>query len=113
MLARAAGFREADFLFSAEAVVIRLVIKTHPSNKDDVARELRARLKRALDEMGVRLPALNSIVLSGFEGAASVKGARPPRTAQVPVTKTPTKPVPTRKRPTEPRSISLPPKDES
>nr|WP_193554525.1 mechanosensitive ion channel domain-containing protein [Glaciihabitans arcticus] len=94
---------------SAEAVVIRLVIKTRPNNKDDVARELRARLKRGLDEMGVRLPALNSIVLSGFEGAASVKGARPPKTAQIPVSTE----LPKRagKRPTEPRSIQLPPKD--
>jgi len=36
-------------------------------------------------KMGVKLPALNSIVLSGFEGAASVRGARPPRTRPVPV----------------------------
>ena len=43
------------------------------------------RLKRSLDELGVRLPALNSITLSGVEGATSVRGARPPKTAQVPV----------------------------
>lgn len=66
---------------SAEAIVVRLVMKTTPANKDDVARELRARLKASLDAMGVRLPALNSIVLSGFEGAASVRGARPPKAA--------------------------------
>ena len=36
-------------------------------------------------KMGVKLPALNSIVLSGFEGAASVRGARPPRTRPVPL----------------------------
>ena len=70
---------------SAQAIVIRLVVKTRSSAKDDVARELRGRLKRALDEMGVKLPALNSIILSGFDGAASVKGARPPRTRPVPV----------------------------
>lgn len=70
---------------SAEALVIRLVVKTRSSSKDDVARELRMRLKRSLDEMGVRLPSLNSIVLSGFEGAASVKGAQPPRTKPVPL----------------------------
>lgn len=69
---------------SAEAVVIRLVIKTRTNARDDVARELRMRLKRTLDGMGVRLPALNSIVLSGFEGAASVKGSNPPRTKPVP-----------------------------
>lgn len=42
---------------SAEAVILRLVVKTRSSAKDAVARELRARLKKALDEMGVRLPA--------------------------------------------------------
>jgi moderate conductance mechanosensitive channel len=68
---------------SAEAIVIRLVVKTRSGTKDDVARELRARLKRALDDMGVRLPALNSIVLSGFEGASSVRGARPPKTKPI------------------------------
>ena len=71
---------------SAEALVIRLVVKTRTSSKDTVARELRMRLKRALDEMDVRLPALNSIVLSGFEGAASVTGARTPKTKPVPLT---------------------------
>ncbi|AYF97039.1 mechanosensitive ion channel family protein [Protaetiibacter intestinalis] len=72
---------------SAEAIVVRLVVKTRTSAKDDVARELRLRLKRALDEEGIRLPALNSIVLSGFEGAGSIRGARPPRTGQLPVTR--------------------------
>lgn len=52
---------------SAEAIVIRLVVKTRAGVKDDVARELRPRLKRALDESGVKLPALNSIVLTGYE----------------------------------------------
>ena len=93
---------------SSEAIVVRLVIKTSPANKDDVARELRARLKRALDEMGVRLPALNSIVLSGFEGAASVKGARPPKTAQIPVTPAST---PTKRGRKDPRAIPRLPKD--
>jgi len=92
---------------SSEAIVVRLVIKTSPANKDDVARELRARLKRALDEMGVRLPALNSIVLTGFEGAASVKGARPPKTAQIPVTPPPT----TKRGRKDPRSMPQLPKD--
>ncbi|MGV8970350.1 MAG: mechanosensitive ion channel family protein [Microbacteriaceae bacterium] len=70
---------------SAEAVVIRLVLKTRSNSKDDVARELRSRLKATLDEMGVRLPALNSIVLSGYEGAGSILGARPPKTRPMPV----------------------------
>ncbi|WP_307807473.1 mechanosensitive ion channel domain-containing protein [Naasia sp. SYSU D00948] len=63
---------------SSEALVIRLVVKTRTSARDDVARELRMRLKRALDEMEVKLPSLNTVVLSGFDGAASVKGAKTP-----------------------------------
>ena len=73
---------------SAEAIVIRLVVKTRPGTKDDVARDLRARLKIGLDAMGIKLPALNSIVLSGFEGAESTAGARPPRTAPNPIATT-------------------------
>lgn len=76
---------------SAEAIVIRLVVKTRTSAKDDVARELRARLKRTLDGAGIRLPALNSIVLSGFEGAGSIRGARPPKTSPLPVVEKPTR----------------------
>jgi small conductance mechanosensitive channel len=78
---------------SSEAVVIRLVLKTRTSARDDVARELRVRLKGALDEMGVKLPSLNTVVLSGFDGASSVKGARtthaepPAVAAPVPATK--------------------------
>ena len=49
---------------SAEALVVRLVIKTRTSVKDDVARDLRLRLKRALDILGVELPPLNSIVMN-------------------------------------------------
>lgn len=70
---------------SAEAIVVRLVVKTRTSGKDDVARELRARLKRTLDAAGIRLPALNSIVLTGFDGSGSIRGARPPQTSPLPV----------------------------
>jgi small-conductance mechanosensitive channel len=98
---------------SAEAIVVRLVSKTRPGTKDDVARELRARLKTALDEMGIRLPALNSIVLSGFDGAESIKGARAPRTSPNPIASTAdattasktvakTPKAPTRRQPTKP-----------
>jgi small-conductance mechanosensitive channel len=72
---------------SAEAVIVRLVVKTVAQSKDDVARELRGRLKRALDDMGVKLPALNSVILTGAQGATSVKGAKPPRTRPVPTQK--------------------------
>lgn len=77
---------------SSEAVVVRLVVKTRSSSKDDVARELRARLKATLDEMGVRLPALNSVVLKGYDGATNVTGPRPPRTKPLSVTKQSPKP---------------------
>lgn len=68
---------------SAEALVIRIVVKTRTVAKDDVSRELRIRLKKALDAEDIKLPALNTVVLSGFDSAASVKGARPPRTRPV------------------------------
>jgi small conductance mechanosensitive channel len=74
---------------SADALVLRIVIKTRTTARDDVSRELRIRLKEALDEMDVKLPALNTIVLSGFDGAASVTGARPPRTKPVAVVEPP------------------------
>jgi len=64
---------------SSEAIVLRVVMKTKAGARDDVARELRARLKSALDEMGVTLPSLNTVILSGMDGATSVRGARQPR----------------------------------
>ncbi|MET1043798.1 MAG: mechanosensitive ion channel domain-containing protein [Microbacteriaceae bacterium] len=64
---------------SAEAVVVRLVVKTRSASKDDVARELRARLKQALDDIDVRLPALNSIVVAGTEN--SKRGTRVAKSA--------------------------------
>jgi small conductance mechanosensitive channel len=70
---------------TTDALVIRLAMKTRSASKDDVARELRLRLKKNLDEMGVHLPGLNTPVLAGFEGAASITGARPPRTRPLPV----------------------------
>jgi small conductance mechanosensitive channel len=68
---------------SGEAIVLRVVMKTRTTAKDDVARELRSRIKVELDDMDVRLPALNTVVLQGFDHAASVTGANPPRTKPV------------------------------
>jgi len=70
---------------SGDALVIRLVMKTRANAKDDVARELRMRLKRAIDAMGITLPQLNSITLSGLEGAQRVRGANPPKTKPTPI----------------------------
>jgi small-conductance mechanosensitive channel len=86
---------------SEDAIVIRIVMKTRTTAKDDVARELRIRLKKALDEMGVQLPSLTSIVLTGFDGAASVQGARPPRTTPLPVIPPPA----TRRTPRKSRAV--------
>ena len=70
---------------SESAVVIRIVVKTRSNARDDVSRELRGRLKGALDQMGVTLPSLSAVVLTGFDSAASVGGAHPPRTVPTPV----------------------------
>lgn len=69
---------------TADAVIVRLTVKTRSGTKDDVARELRMRLKVAFDAQGIQLPGLTSTVLSGFESATSVRGARPPRTQPLP-----------------------------
>lgn len=49
---------------SGDALVVRLVMKTRAGAKDDVARELRARLKRSLDEAGVHLAQQNTITVA-------------------------------------------------
>ena len=70
---------------TGDALVIRLVMKTRANAKDDVARELRMRLKRAVDDLGVKLPSMNTVSLVGLEGAQRVRGANPPRTRPTPV----------------------------
>jgi hypothetical protein len=97
---------------SADAVVLRIVVKTRTSAKDDVARELRLRLKKSLDDMDVKLPSLSSVVLTGFEGAASVTGSRPPKTKPSPLigthAGTPAEKAAPRKALRHPRSQQLP-----
>jgi len=66
---------------SDDQMVIRIVMKVRTSAKDDVARELRMRLKHTLDQLEVRMPSLGSVVLSGFDGATRITGAKPPKTA--------------------------------
>ncbi|MDQ7877626.1 mechanosensitive ion channel [Microbacterium sp. QXD-8] len=78
---------------SGDALVIRLVMKTRANAKDDVARELRMRLKHTIDEMGITLPALTAVMPTGIEGAQRVRGANPPRTKPTPVTSTPERAV--------------------
>ncbi len=70
---------------SGDALVIRLVMKTRANAKDDVARELRMRIKHAIDQLGITLPALHTIMPTGIDGAQRVRGANPPRTKPNPV----------------------------
>ncbi|WP_211331679.1 mechanosensitive ion channel family protein [Frondihabitans australicus] len=84
---------------SESHVVIRLVVRTRSAEKDNVARELRTRVKRAMDAMDITLPSLTNVVLTGFDEATSVKGARPVETAPTPVTRKPRAP---RKQPAAP-----------
>lgn len=91
---------------SESAIVIRVVVKTRAGSKDDVARDLRGRLKLALDDMDIVLPTLSSVVLSGFDGAESINGSRPPRTRPNPIATTVAeRPV---KAPRVPRGSKLP-----
>ncbi|MRG58626.1 mechanosensitive ion channel [Agromyces sp. CFH 90414] len=93
---------------SDDAMVIRIVMKVRTSSKDDVARELRVRLKHALDAMDVKLPSLSSVVLSGFEGATRVKGAKPPKTSPNRVLAGEATPAKRPKAPRAPRSPKAP-----
>jgi small conductance mechanosensitive channel len=74
---------------SGEALVIRVVLKTRANAKDDVARELRMRLKRAIEDLGLAIPRLESVVPAGPEGARRVRGANPPTTKPNAVTGVP------------------------
>ncbi|HET8927669.1 MAG TPA: mechanosensitive ion channel domain-containing protein [Microbacterium sp.] len=74
---------------SGDAIIIRLVMKTRANAKDDVARELRMRVKRTIDELGIQLPALSSINLTGPDAARRVRGANPPKTKPQPITPSP------------------------
>ena len=70
-------------------MVFRLVVKTRASELDVVGRELRTRLKHAVDELGITLPAMAMIMPEGWENATSINGLRTVRTQPTPA---PTKP---------------------
>jgi small conductance mechanosensitive channel len=74
---------------SGDALVIRVVLKTRANAKDDVARELRMRLKAAIADMGLALPSLTSVMPTGLDGARRVRGANPPKTRPTAVTGVP------------------------
>ncbi|WP_404447825.1 mechanosensitive ion channel family protein [Microbacterium marinum] len=77
---------------SGEALIVRLVVKTRPNAKDDVARALRVRLREAVLGLGLTVPQLGATVLTGFDAAQSIRGANPPKTKPQPVT--PASPAP-------------------
>lgn len=79
---------------SAEALVIRLVVKVRAADQFDIARELRRRMKNALDDLGVALPALNRLVVDSLDAPAKKRGA--PRTAAAPAPAPNPTPTPSR-----------------
>ena len=81
---------------SAESIVVRLVVKTRSGAKDEVARELRARIKKTLDAMGLRLPSLNVSTVGGAGGTATKDVPVLPGTAKRPPA---TRPMPTQGNP--------------
>jgi len=74
---------------TGEALVIRVVMKTRANAMDDAARELRMRLKGAVETLGLTIPSLVSVTPDGIEGARRVRGANPPRTRPNAVTGVP------------------------
>ncbi|GHD38898.1 mechanosensitive ion channel protein MscS [Mycetocola manganoxydans] len=56
---------------SAEALVVRLVVRTRVGARWDFARDLRLHLKKALDGMGSGLTPLNSVVMASGDGPVS------------------------------------------
>lgn len=74
---------------TGEALVIRVVMKTRAVAMDDVARELRMRLKGAVESLDLTVPSLESVVPDGIQGARRVRGANPPSTRPNAVTGVP------------------------
>ncbi|MET0861085.1 MAG: mechanosensitive ion channel domain-containing protein, partial [Microbacterium sp.] len=72
-----------------DALVVRLVIKARANAKDDVAQELRKRLRAAMLENEILLPSMTTVVPTGLEGARRVRGANPPKTRPNAVTGVP------------------------
>ncbi|MBC7517733.1 MAG: mechanosensitive ion channel [Microbacteriaceae bacterium] len=67
---------------SAEALVVRLVVKTRTNARDDVARELRMRLKKALDDTG-----FTALATPAATAAVAATGHVPPAVSAMTVAK--------------------------
>lgn len=74
---------------TGDALVIRVVLKTRANAKDDVAHELRMRLKASIDDLGLTLPSMESVTPTGSDAARRVRGANPPLTRPNAVTGVP------------------------
>lgn len=74
---------------SGDTLSIRLVLRAKPSSKDDVAHELRMRLRTAIHDLGLDLTSLQAVALEGASGALRVRGANPPRTEPQPLPERP------------------------
>ena len=72
-----------------EALIIRVVMKTRANAMDDAARELRMRLKGAVEGLDLAVPSLESVTPTGIAGARRVRGANPPHTRPNSVTGVP------------------------
>lgn len=62
---------------AAEAVIVRLTVKTAPGDRWGVERELRARIQDAFKAEGISLPPLNTIIFDGPNGLRLTKGDVP------------------------------------
>ena len=59
---------------SAEAVIVRLVVKTMPGERWAVERELRARIQDGFKREGIALPPMNTVVFNGPNGMRLTRG---------------------------------------
>ena len=67
--------------FGADAVTLRLVVKTEPTEQWNTARELRGRIKREFDRVGIEIPFPQRTVWNHTVTDTSESDAAPRRTA--------------------------------
>ena len=62
--------------FGESAVIVRMLVRTLPQERWDVARELRARVKKAFDESGIEIPFRHVTVQLDGKGAEGLKSGK-------------------------------------
>jgi moderate conductance mechanosensitive channel len=62
--------------FGESAVIVRMLVRTLPQERWDVARELRARVKKAFDESGIEIPFRHVTVQLDGKAAEGLKGVK-------------------------------------